>query len=400
MQIALTSADNLYILVRVLEWDGFQIKRRDSNPLESRKEQLGKMELVAKRYKLGWAFPTLLFCMVVTPLFAQEQVVEYGRIVQADDGTGSLDYLIGYEGEVVSEQKKPWLPVLSPMMIHLDCWMTRMVNIHQFFSQQAADEYFAMAETCADIPLSMDPNIYQNTGLKYTVLSPIYAWCPGMLNRRGIFGGCGNFGIPNPVPSVAGMNYSGQPMGEVSSSPGMGMDLQPMASVYDTGPAVQMEVGSPSPAPERMTSGSVASNQWSTMSDADILSHFGLDPAIAQRAHQVAEMDGSQLEQPVVDSNNWQFADEAPTITIDRKEVVALNHETFPPSVEPLQLPEPIIIEERVVSQPVLREEIISQEPTIELDFEDSQVESNMEFSSTDSEYDRMKDIEKELLGF
>jgi len=62
------------------------------------------MELVAKKLKWGALLPAALFIALATPLSAQEQVVEYGRIVQADDGTGSLDYLIGDESSVRSEE--------------------------------------------------------------------------------------------------------------------------------------------------------------------------------------------------------------------------------------------------------------------------------------------------------
>jgi hypothetical protein len=163
-----------------------------------------------------------------------------------------------------------------------------------------------------------------------------------------------------------------------------------------------VEVGSSTvpknPAPPREEIGNVASSQWSNMSDEQILAHFGLDPSIASRAKQEASMDGSKLEQPVVDSNSWQFADEAPTVSIDRKDFVALNHGSYPPRVEPLELPEPVIVEERVTRRPAAAEPT-----TIEIDFQEPAEEtegSKKEFSTTDSEYEKMREIEKELLGF
>ena len=53
------------------------------------------MELVAKKIQQGSILTVVLLIALATPLHAQEQVVEYGRIVQADDGTGSLDYIAG-----------------------------------------------------------------------------------------------------------------------------------------------------------------------------------------------------------------------------------------------------------------------------------------------------------------
>lgn len=368
------------------------------------------------------AFASLLALIAAGTASAQEQVVEYGRIVQADDGTGSMGYLVGYEDEEVQgPAKKPWLPLLSPMMIHLDCWITRMVNINDFYSQQAADEYFAMAESCADIPLSMDPNI--NMGLKYTVLSPIYAWCPDLLNRRGILGGGGAYGIPSPMPSVAGVHAGAsissppQPMSpSMSPPPSMSpgapsqmnlqpmpdANLQPLPQVQPAPAGVGVEVGSQSSAPARASSGQVAGNQWSQMTDEQILAHFGLDPSVATRARQAASMDGSKLEQPVADAPAWQFADEAPTVSLERKDMVALNHETFPPRVEPVQSVEPVIVREPVVSQPKASDRTITEEPTIELEFDESSVdaEAKPEFSSTDSEYDKLREIERDLLNY
>lgn len=380
------------------------------------------MKRVAKQMKNFMAFASLLALIAAGTASAQEQVVEYGRIVQADDGTGSMGYLVGYEDEEVQgPAKKPWLPLLSPMMIHLDCWITRMVNINDFYSQQAADEYFAMAESCADIPLSMDPNI--NMGLKYTVLSPIYAWCPDLLNRRGILGGGGAYGIPSPMPSVAGVHAGAsissppQPMSpSMSPPPSMSpgapsqmnlqpmpdANLQPLPQVQPAPAGVGVEVGSQSSAPARASSGQVAGNQWSQMTDEQILAHFGLDPSVATRARQAASMDGSKLEQPVADAPAWQFADEAPTVSLERKDMVALNHETFPPRVEPVQSVEPVIVREPVVSQPKASDRTITEEPTIELEFDESSVdaEAKPEFSSTDSEYDKLREIERDLLNY
>ena len=370
------------------------------------------MELVAKKLNWGALLPAVLAITLATPLSAQEQVVEYGRIVQADDGTGSLDYLLGEETSLQREEKKAWIPVLSPLMIRLDCWMTRVVNIHTFYSQQAADEYFAMAEYCSDIPLSMDPNIYNNTGLKYTVLSPVYAWCPGLLNRRGILGGAGGYGVPNPFPSVASAPYSGQPMGappasmESYSAPPSNQGLQPMPQPEMIEEEIVIEVGSVNaprniepPRSENVTTG----GKWSQMSDAEILAHFGLDPSMAARAKQAADMDGSRLEEPVVESDLWQFAEEAPTVSLPREEVVALNGGTTVPQSVMSQPAQPIILEERIIEKPTVTQTSIMQEPEIELEFDETaelEVESKSEFSSTDAEYDRMREIEKELLGF
>ncbi|MCA9436370.1 MAG: hypothetical protein KC978_11325 [Candidatus Omnitrophica bacterium] len=377
--------------------------------------------MVAKKIQQGSILTVVLLIALATPLHAQEQVVEYGRIVQADDGTGSLDYIVGEDNYAAREDKKAWIPVLSPVMIRLDCWITRMVNIHQFYSQQAADEYWAMAEYCSDIPLSMDPNIYNNTGLKYTVLAPIYAWCPGMLNRRGLLGGCGGYGIPSPMPSVQSMGYypSGSPgpygpaTAPVSSSmsspmvPSGGMELQPMPmDAPVNAPSMAPSVSAPtSVEPPRNQIASSSSSSWSQMSDAEILAHFGLDPSMAARAQQRAQLDGSKLEEPVVQSEEWQFAEEAPTVSLEKKEVVALNHDSYPPSVEPLQLPEPVVVSERVISKPSVqpKESMMGQEPRIELEYDDQVAPSDSVkkgFSSTDAEYDKMRDIEKELLGF
>lgn len=375
------------------------------------------------------AFASLIALITAGTASAQEQVVEYGRIVQADDGTGSMGYLVGYEDEEVQgPAEKPWLPLLSPVMIHLDCWITRMVNINDFYSQQAADEYFAMAESCADIPLSMDPNI--NMGLKYTVLSPIYAWCPDLLNRRGILGGGGAYGIPSPMPSVAGVHAgasissSPQPMysptaptlspGATQMSPSQmspsqmnlqpmpDANLQPMPQIQPAPTGVGVEIGSQSSAPARASNGQVAGNQWNQMTDEQILAHFGLDPSVATRAREAASMDGSKLEQPVADAPAWQFADEAPTVSLERKDMVALNHETFPPRVEQVQSKEPVIVREAAVAQPKTSDPTLTEEPTIELEFDESAVETEgkPEFSSTDSEYDKLREIERDLLNY
>ena len=363
------------------------------------------MELVARNSKWAMALVLLALLSFATPLFAQEQVVEYGRIVQADDGTGSLDYLIGYDNsQEAAVQKKPWLPVLSPLMICLDCWITKAVDIHQFYSQQAADEYFAMAENCADVPLSMDPNILKNTGLKYTVLAPIYAWRPSLLNRRGILGGAGSYGVPSPIPSVAAGG-----MGIPASAPANPMPGQAPAAMPDhqpmKGELQPMPAASGSSKMEHSTTQAqqhvASSGKWSEMSDAEILAHFGLDPGIAKRAKQVAQMDGSKLEQPVTETNDWQFADEAPTVKVEPREMVALNHDSYPPKMEPLELPQPTEVEESVPS--VVRSKTVSEKPTIELDFQDasdSVLPEKKPFSSTDAEYDRMREIEKDLLGY
>lgn len=126
---------------------------------------------------------------------------------------------------------------------------------------------------------------------------------------------------------------------------------------------------------------------------------------MAARAQQRAQLDGSKLEEPVVQSEEWQFAEEAPTVSLEKKEVVALNHDSYPPSVEPLQLPEPVVVSERVISKPSVqpKESMMGQEPRIELEYDDQVAPSDSVkkgFSSTDAEYDKMRDIEKELLGF
>jgi len=344
--------------------------------------------------KLLAAIPLLAAFLLVPvfPGYCQEQAYEFGRIVSVDEEGEALKFL--EEEKTEAEKRLPWIPVLSPCMICLDCWITKTVDIHQFYSQQAAERYFAKAETCADLQLSHDPCI--GTGLKYTLLAPFYAGCPDLLYNGGFwgwmrmrcggwFGMGGGYGLQSPMPSpaIAGPGGTQLMSPATSAPPALAPAAQPGAAGMQLMPQGGTGSGSAQAAPAEAVSVQTANagaSRWAQMSDAEILAYFGLGTASGAVV-------GQKLSEPVANAPAWEFADESVST----------------PAVEMLaaaQLP----AQEAVKSAPAT--EMDAQPKRAEADSSDADVEdllkesqaSPKSFSVTDKEYDKMRDIEKSML--
>jgi hypothetical protein len=315
----------------------------------------------------------------------QEQAYEAGRIVQIDERGEALDFLD--EEEAIVDDSLPWIPVLSPAMICLDCWIGKSLKIHHHYSQQAAERYFAYVETCTDIPLGLDSG--RGTNLKYTLLAPFYAGCPallenggfwGWIGRRGGYGVGSQYGFQEPMPSPVTTGPGGTTL--MSPPPTGGMELIPK----DIAPeAVPMTPEIPAPPPTgsvqaQPTSQVVGGSRWTHMSDAEILNYFGLDSAAKDA--QTAEMVG-QLDRPVAPASAWEFADQSPAT---------------PAASLMAQAPAPALIEQAIPAQEdIVRESNPPQGPTLE-DLKKSLGTEEKEFSVTDKEYEKMRQIEEDLL--
>ncbi len=316
----------------------------------------------------------------------QSNVYEGGRVVRADERNEGIEMGASYEGGYSEEglssgeegeeaAKLPWIPVLSPTMICLDCWMTKTYKIWDFYHQQAAQEYFAHSESCADIVLCPDPHV--GSAFKYTLLAPIYAMRPHLLLRNCSACGISNpYGVPDPMPSVAVNTASGP---QVLSS-GQPVDVPAMM------PEAAPEVLPPPPAeaplpqepaaPQSMNSPtqSASAPQWSQMSDQQILSYFSLTPDTTPAL--------PALNSPAAPSQQWEYADMAPATPAS--ELIA--------SMAP---PAPIApLASEVKAVPVSTAPVTAAEKaSVKKETQEKR------FSVTDEEYGRMRDIEKGLLS-
>ena len=327
------------------------------------------------------------------PTWAQEQAYQFGQIIQQDERAEALEFL---PEEEVEEAKLPWIPILSPSMICLDCWITRTVNIHHHYSQQAAERYFMHAETCADLPLGDDPRI--GTGLKYTVLAPFYAGCPDLLYNGGFWGwvrsktghgfGLGaNVGMEAPLPSPVTSGPSGPQMMTPNPPPPTSSEvsqLMPSSSGGSTpiAPAAIHRAAAPPPGAYQVAS----KPRWSEMTDGEILAYFGLDPT---RAGVDSIALGKSLEYPVENATGWEFADQS----------------TSTPAVDLLALSRPPAAAEAPSTEARTAEEA-SQESAASPPSDLSEVDALLDrvkdrpkaFSVTDQEYEKMRAIEGDLL--
>ncbi|MCG3197011.1 MAG: hypothetical protein GHCLOJNM_01493 [bacterium] len=296
------------------------------------------------------------------PAWTQEAGFEGGRIVRQDERGEELqlEANVGWgEEDLEGEEKLPWIPILSPTMICLDCWITKTLKIQDFYHQQAAEEYFAHSESCADLILCPDPCV--GAALEYTLLAPIYAIRPNLLMRNCTCWGAGNaYGVPDPLPSVAVPSDQGP---QVLTPPPseMGASAPPTVSIQ-TSPLSAPVGGNPQVA---------STSKWASMSDQEILDHFGLGGSSAQPAATDPFNDAS------VAGAAWEFADQAPSTPA--RNLIATREASTPAQTPSLTAPA------STSPEPVALEEAASEK-------------SRKAFSVTDEEYERMQDIEKGLL--
>ncbi len=309
--------------------------------------------------------------------WSQTASYEGGRIVRSDERNEAIQMGSGYGDEygmdVEEESKLPWIPILSPTMICLDCWMTKTYKIWDFYHQQAAQEYFAHSESCADLVLCPDPRV--GTAFKYTLLAPIYAIRPHLLLRNCSACGISNpYGVPDPMPSVAVNTPSGPQV--LSTAPATGVPaLMPESSPMSPEvPATEAPLPTDPLAPQTMspTTQSASASKWANMSDQEILAHFNLKTGSTQT---------DVLDKPTSPTSEWEFADTAPSTPAS--ELIA--------SMEP---PAPIApLPGEVKAIPVSTSTSAGKEKsTLKKETQEKS------FSVTDQEYDRMREIEKGLL--
>ena len=303
--------------------------------------------------------------------WSQENTYEGGRIVRADERSEGILMGSGYEDEygmeAEEESKLPWIPILSPTIICLDCWMTKTYKIWD------AQEYFAHSESCADLVLCPDPCV--GTAFKYTLLAPIYAMRPHLLLRNCSACGISNpYGVPDPMPSVAVNTPSGPQVLSTAPATKVPSLMPESAPVVPGVPTIEAPLPSDPLAPQSMssTTQSASASKWSQMSDQEILAHFGLKSGSTQTA---------LLDKPTSPTSEWEFADTAPSTPA--AELIA--------SMEP---PAPIApLPSEVNAVPVSTSPSTGTGKVILKG--ETQEKS---FSVTDQEYDRMRDIEKGLL--
>lgn len=384
LHLSLTFADNLDILVSIGSWDG-RLRFEPAGGELRLAPNLGGgriLDMFSKTLGFQYLLVALILSWGARPALAQEQVYESGRIVQIDERGEALDFLD--EEDLVVDTSLPWIPVLSPVMICLDCWIGKTVKIHEHYSQQAAERYFAHIETCTDIPLGLDSGYGANT--KYTILAPFYAGCPALLQNGGFWGWVGrhggygtapNYGFQEPMPSPVTTGPQGTTL--MSPPAAGGMELMPAQPAPAPVVAPAPPVGSVQAQPiNQVASGS---SKWANMSDSDILNYFGLDSA-AKEAH-TAELVG-ELDQPVAPASTWEFADQSAATS------AASLMAQAPAVVGEQQIP--------MTQTEVLYEPESPQSPSID-DLRKSLATEKKEFSVTDKEYEKMREIEGNLLG-
>ncbi len=335
----------------------------------------------------GVGIALLVACFILVTVgtaWSQSNVFESGRIVRADERAEDIQLGMSYGGDygldsgIYAEEEEvphlPWIPILSPTMICLDCWMTKTYKIWDFYHQQAAQEYFAHSESCADLVLCPDPCV--KTALKYTLLAPIYAIRPHLLLRNCSACGISNpYGVPDPMPSVAVNTPSGPQV--LTTTPSSDIPtLMPESNPYVLPPSPPVEVPLPGESlpPQSMNTPtrSASASKWSQMSDQEILSHFGLESGSTQTAI---------LDKPTSPTPEWEFADTAPSTSAS--ELIA--------SMEPPAPIAPLPSESKAIR--------VSTSPSADTGKTSLKKETQEKtFSVTDKEYDRLRDIEKGLL--
>jgi hypothetical protein len=310
----------------------------------------------------------LMGFMPVEIAWSQSNSYEGGRILRVDERSEDIEMGMtgsSYDDEEEEEVSLPWIPVFSPVMICLDCWMTKTYKIWDFYHQQAAQEYFAHSESCADLVLCPDPCV--GTALKYTLLAPIYAMRPHLLLRNCRACGISNpYGVPDPMPSVAMPTPTG-PQVVQPATPMMPMEAPDAMPESLPPPPVAVP-----PISQTQTGQTASAPSWSGMNDEQILQHYGLQ----------GTMLNNPLETPTSASNQWEFADQAPSLPASELIANSATVQVKPVSTKPVTA---------------------SQESEIKLTAKEEKMLKNStvqkSFSVTDEEYDRMKDIEKSLLS-
>jgi hypothetical protein len=363
--------------------------------------------LVLKQALLG----IFLFMLIPSlPLQAQYAYKE-GQVIFEGQKADEIN-AVNMSDEAVVDERLPWIPVLSPAMICMDCWITKTLKIASFYQQQAAQEYFARSETCADMILCPDPRV--GCALGYSLLSPYYALRPQALVRNcNAFGLPGTYGVPEPLPSVStGAATAPQVLTGGSSNQSVQPLLQPMPAAQLPDPAVQAtpeDLSNTASAPQ----GSMASSttNWNAMSDADILSHFGLDASVATALPKV-DIDKT-LSEPVVPSQSWETPEESQTqsaVTLlaqaNPPQPTVDPSSSIPADLAPGQVIQgesgPMIITsvkpfEKETTQPAESKTTV-EETDVEESDTDSDQKTDAFFSVTDDEYKKMREIEKDLM--
>lgn len=313
------------------------------------------------------------------PSWSQPQAFEGGRVVRMDERSEDMGFgnFSDEDTADVEDGSLPWIPLLSPTMICLDCWITKTLKIQDFYQQQAAQEYFAHSYSCADLVLCPDPCV--GTALKYTILAPIYAIRPHLLLQNCSICGIGNpYGVSDPIPTVAVDGPGGPKLLPPPSSSSDLPSVMPEMNSESLPPppleSVPMSQKSTPPAgisPPRTAQGS----QWSNMDDAQILNHFGLN----------GSQSGSSavaLEAPTSPSSDWEFADQAPST----------SPEALVAQIEPAR-------KNKVQAK---KDGVEQESQVFGLKSKGSESKREAEekrFSVTDEEYDMMRNIEQSLLS-
>lgn len=311
--------------------------------------------------------------------WTQPQAFEGGRVVRMDERAEDMQFGNFYEEDIADEEegRLPWIPLLSPTMICLDCWITKTLKIQDFYHQQAAQEYFAHSYSCADLVLCPDPCV--GTALKYTILAPIYAIRPHLLLQNCSICGIGNpYGVSDPIPTVAvdgprGPQVLAPPAGS-SDMPSVMPEMTPETlppPPLDAAPMSQMKSSPTGTSQPRTAQGP----QWSSMNDTQILNHFGLKPGQAGNT-------AVALEAPTSPSRDWEFADQAPS--------------TSPEALVAQMEPVPVKKAESKKDDAAAENQVFGvkqHESKSALDMEPKR------FSVTDEEYENMRNIEQNLLS-
>ncbi len=309
----------------------------------------------------------VLACGIVVPAWSQEADYAEGRVVRQDERSEELELEanVGWgEEELEGEKKLPWIPILSPTMICLDCWITKTLKIQDFYHQQAAQEHFAHSESCADLILCPDPCV--GTALEYTLLAPIYAFRPHLLMRNCTCCGAGNpYGVPDPLPSVGVPSAQGPQV----LTPLAAESPSAVGATSQVIPATTAPIGNP-----QVASGS----KWASMSDREILDHFGLSGPNTQTVASDPFADSA------VASGNWEFADQS--LSTPAETLIAAREAANPTPAAAVAAP--------ATSAPVQT----SASDKLAAPREEASEEPRKTFSVTDEEYERMQDIEKGLL--
>lgn len=300
------------------------------------------------------------------PAWCQGHSFEGSRIVRDDERGEELQLGGGLTEQDEGEKRLPWIPLLSPTMICLDCWITKTLKIQDFYQQQAAQEYFAHSESCADLILCPDPHV--GTAFKYSVLAPIYALRPHLLMKN-----CAACGAYPPGGSGAAAQMSGPPPPLMpAGGPPSSMDLpSPMPDIAPPQNSMGTSQAMPRSDAPAASPRLASSNKWANMSDQEILDHFGLNGG-------GAKPESSTLDAPLAAATGtWQYADEGP--------------------------PAMTLVAQRDVPASGTPKSSAGNGIEAQSSFSDAELAlpeaPKKKFSVTDDEYDRLKDVERDLLS-